>query len=105
MQQSDATKTMMSLVQKVKKSTETLLLELIHMIDTGGQPEFMEVMPSVVHNSNLTLLVLNLLHSLDEYPKLSFHEEGKAFVKPITSKHTNRQLLRQLITTMHPSET
>ena len=95
-----STKTMVSFVQNAKKSTETLLLELIHMIDTGGQPEFMEVMPSVVHNSNLTLLVLNLLHSLDECPKLSFHEEGKAFVKPITSKHTNRQILRQLISTM-----
>ena len=95
-----STKTMVSFVQKSKKSAETLLLELIHMIDTGGQPEFMEVMPSVVHNSNLTLLVLNLLHSLDECPKLSLHEEGKAFVKPITSKHTNRQILRQLISTM-----
>ena len=95
-----STKTMVSFVQKSKKSTETLLLELIHMIDTGGQPEFMEVMPSVIHNSNLTLLVLNLLHSLDECPKLSLHEEGKAFVKPITSKHTNRQILRQLISTM-----
>ena len=95
-----STKTMVGFVQKSKKSTETLLLELIHMIDTGGQPEFMEVMPSVIHNSNLTLLVLNLLHSLDECPKLSLHEEGKAFVKPITSKYTNRQILRQLISTM-----
>ena len=95
-----STKTMVSFVQKSKKSTESLILELIHMIDTGGQPEFMEVMPSVVHNSNLTLLVLNLLHSLDECPKLSLHEEGKALVKPITSKHTNRQILRQLISTM-----
>ena len=95
-----STKTMVSFVQKAKKPTETLILELIHMIDTGGQPEFMEVMPSVVHNSNLTLLVLNLLHSLDECPKLSLHEEEKAFVKPVTSKHTNRQILRQLISTM-----
>ena len=99
-----STKTMVDFVQKAKKSTETLILELIHMIDTGGQPEFMEVMPSVVHNSNLTLLVLNLLHSLDKCPELSFHEEGKAFVKPITSKHTNRQILRQLISTIQAKQ-
>ena len=73
-----STKSMASFVQKSIKSTEAWILELIHMIDTGGQPEFMEVMPSVVHNSNLTLLVLNLLHSLDECPKLSLNEEGKA---------------------------
>ena len=81
-----STKTMVSFVQKSKKSTETLLLELIHMIDTGGQPEFMEVMPSVIHNSNLTLLVLNLLDSLDECPKLSLHEEGKLLPNTLTGR-------------------
>ena len=49
------------------------------MVDTGGQPEFIETMPSLIHNSNLTLLVLNLAQSLDEYPPIAFHEDGTAF--------------------------
>ncbi|CAI8024874.1 Mitogen-activated protein kinase kinase kinase 19 [Geodia barretti] len=39
---------------------ELLLLELVHMIDTGGQPELMEVMPSLIHNANLALVLVNL---------------------------------------------
>ena len=52
------------------------VLELAHMIDTGGQPELMEVMPCLVHNANLAIMVVNLVYGLDDYPKLNFHEKG-----------------------------
>ena len=32
-----------------------LKLEMAHMIDTGGQPELMEVMPYLIHNSDLAI--------------------------------------------------
>ena len=44
---------MVRLVKAAKGSEKPLLLELVHMIDTGGQPEFMEVLPCLVHHSNL----------------------------------------------------
>ena len=60
LQKSYASEIMINLVQTVEGSKKAVLIELLHMIDTGGQPEFMEIMPSLIHNSNLTLLVLNL---------------------------------------------
>ena len=39
--------------------TPICIVEFPHVVDTGGQPEFIETMPSQIHNSNLTLLVLN----------------------------------------------
>ena len=45
-EKSHASKTMIGLVQTVTGSRKSFLVELIHMIDTGGQPEFMEIMPS-----------------------------------------------------------
>ena len=70
------------------------------MIDTGGQPEFMEVMPCLIHNSDLTILVLDLTKSLDAYPTLTFHDDGTAFKKPIISPRTLRQIIQQLARTM-----
>ena len=70
------------------------------MIDTGGQPEFMEVMPCLVHNSNLTLLVLNLAQPLDAYPKVTFHQHGKGYTRPLPSPLTSRQTIWQLARTM-----
>ena len=70
------------------------------MIDTGGQPEFMEVMPCLIHNSDLTILVLDVTKSLDAYPTLTYHDDGTSFKKPIVSKRTIRQIIQQLARTM-----
>lgn len=74
-------------------------LELLHMIDTGGQPECLEVMPSLIHNADLILLVVNLSHCLEEYTEPTFHEQGQRFPK----KHLltcNKQIIEQLAQTM-----
>ena len=90
-----ATQAMIDLVQTVEGSEKTFIVEFLHMVDTGGQPEFIEIMPSLIHNSNLTLLVLNLAQSLDEYPPIDFHEDGRAFQRPLPSILTNRQVIHQ----------
>ena len=99
-EKSHASETMISLVQTVKGSKKVLTVQLLHMIDTGGQPEFMEVMPSLIHNSNLTVLVLNLTQSLDEYPHFTFHEDGTTFTRPLPSAFTNRHVIHQLVRTL-----
>ena len=75
-------------------------LQLLDVIDTGGQPEFMETMPCVIHNSNLTVLVLNVEQSLDSRPKLTFHHNGKGFTRVIPFHLTNRQIISNLARTM-----
>ena len=99
-EETPSSKAMKGLVRKAKSSKEALVLELLHMIDTGGQPEFMEVMPCLIHNSDLTILVLDLTKSLDDYPTLTFHDDGTAFKKPIVSPRTLRQIIQQLARTM-----
>ena len=93
-------KAMTSALQTKMTRKETLILELIHMIDTGGQPEFMEVMPCLIHNSDLTILVLNLEQPLDAYPKVTFHQHGKGYTRKLPSPLTSRQTIRQLARTM-----
>ena len=92
---------MVRLVKKTSGSTSELLLELVHMIDTGGQPEYMEVMPCLIHNANLALLVLNLMYGLNEYPPINFHVKGVAYKKrKLLSQYTSRQIILKLVSTL-----
>ena len=99
-EKSYASQVMISLVEMVRGPKKAVLIELLHMIDTGGKPEFMEIMPSLIHNSNLTVLVLNLDQSLDEYPHFAFYKDGIPFKQSLASIRTNRQVIRQLACTL-----
>ena len=81
---------------------EDMVLELVHMIDTGGQPELMEVMPSLIHNANLALVLVDLQYTLDEYPQVTFHEEGVAHERKFPSRrYTGRDIILKLVSTLH----
>ena len=95
------THSIMTLVKKVPQRIQNLtMLELIHMIDTGGQPEFMESMPSLVHNCHLAVLVLNLVYGLDDYPSIDYHEEGKRYKRALPSQYSTRQIIQKLASTL-----
>ena len=80
---SDTSQSIVRLVKAPKGSKGTEILKLIHMIDTGGQPEFMENMPSLIYHCHLALLILNLMFGLDEYPAIHYHEKDKPYKRPV----------------------
>ena len=81
-------------------SADRLELDLIHVLDTGGQPECMEVMPTLIHNSDLVILVLNLAQGLECCTTPFCAEEGKRYEKSTLLQRQNKQIIRQLIRTM-----
>ena len=99
-EKSSTNKALVRFVKETTDSSKQLMLELVHMIDTGGQPELMEVMPSLVHNANLAVLVLNLMYDLDERPPVDFHMKGRAYKRKMWSQYTGRQLIVKLASTL-----
>ena len=97
-QVSPACQAMVRLVKQTAGSK--FILELLHMIDTGGQPEYMEVMPCLIHNANLALLVVNLMYGLDEQPALNYHVKGVAYERKLLSQYTSRQIILKLVSTL-----
>ncbi|CAI7988520.1 Insulin-like growth factor 2 mRNA-binding protein 3-B [Geodia barretti] len=79
LQESQTCQKMIPLVKSATGVDRSLVLELVHMIDTGGQPELMEVMPSLVHHANLGIVVVSLERGLNEHPEVHYHEKGKMF--------------------------
>ena len=100
-QESPTGQAMINIVKSTTGSTSELLLELVHMIDTGGQPELMEVMPSLIHNANLGVLVLNLVYGLDDHPPINFHMKGVAYERRFSSQYTGREIILKLAATFH----
>ncbi|CAI8050056.1 hypothetical protein GBAR_LOCUS27538 [Geodia barretti] len=89
------------MAKKIRKNPEKCYgkLEIVHMIDTGGQPESLEIMPFLIHNAHLILLVVDLSVSLDECIIPTFHKNDRGFKKKslITC---NRELIQQLAQTL-----
>jgi len=99
-EKSHASNTMTTYLKEVTNPEKTDTIDLLHIIDTGGQPEFMEIMPSLIHNSNFTVLVLNLDQSLDDPPHFALCENGETFKRHHYSIFKNRQVIHQLVGTM-----
>ena len=74
-------------------------LELVHLIDTGGQPESLEVLPSVIHKADFVILVVDLTKGLDERISPTLHKKGFKLEKS-SLPTTNRQMIEQLAQTM-----
>ena len=81
--------------------SKDLMLELVHMIDTGGQPELMEVMPSLIHNADIAIVLINLEYGLDECPKINYREKGVGYECQISSHYTARDIILKLASTLH----
>ena len=97
---SNTSQSIMSLVKIQKDSESPTRLELIHMIDTGGQPEYMENMPGLIHSCHLAILVMNLLYDVDDHPSIHYHEEGKEYKRALRSQYSNRQIIQKLAATL-----
>ena len=78
-----------------------LKLEMAHMIDTGGQPELMEVMPSLIHNADLAIALLNLEYSLSELQQVDYHEKGEGYRRKTPSRLSSRDIILKLTSTLH----
>ena len=74
-------------------------LKIVHLIDTGGQPECLEILPTLVHNSDLILLVVNVTKHLDEYTMPTFHKQGCKYTKERLFT-CNKQIIEQIAQTM-----
>ena len=104
-QKSPSCQEIVPLVQSTASAGPTvpghLKLEMVHMIDTGGQPELMEVMPCLVHNADLAIALLNLEYSLSERQQVDYHEKGEGYNRKTPSRSTGRDIILKLASTLH----
>ena len=74
---------LVQLVEKSQGSKRFLELQWIHFIDSGGQPQFHEVLPAFIRNTTATIFVMKLSERLDEHPVIKYYDKnGQVCGKP-----------------------
>ena len=81
------------------ENVEPLIDEVVAEItDSGGQPQFLEILPRFINGLNVAIVVTNLSERLDECPTSYFYgKDGELVGEGEPSKITNEQMLRQFL--------
>ena len=68
---------------------------IAQLLDCGGQPQFLELLPRFISGMSLGILVIDLSKRLDEHPMSYFYgEDGQPVGEGVKSSMTNEQLIR-----------
>ena len=66
--------------------------------DSGGQPQFLEILPRFIDDLSLGILVTDLSQRLDDYPvNYYFNDQGQSVGEGVKSSLTNEQILRRFM--------
>ena len=65
----------------------------ITLIDTGGQPQFHEVLPMFTRDTSASMFTMKLDDSLDDHPLIEFYNDKGQLVGTCRSPFTNQQIL------------
>ena len=77
----------------------------IYLIDSGGQIEFLEVLPAFLRHTSVCLFVTKLSEELSNRPKIEYFEDGKRVGEPTLCPFTNEQMLMRCVQTIQSQHT
>ena len=89
------------LLSKPVGKTQVTKLDFLYFLDSGGQPQFHELLPSFVPNLSTILFVLKLSEKLSQHPVIEYYEEDKLACS-YQSPHSHEQILKHCIRALQP---
>ena len=91
-------------IANTSQSQQPLSADWIYLIDSGGQLEFLEVLPAFLQHISVCLFVTKLSEMLSERPIIEYCEDGTGVGKPIQCPFTNEQMLMRCVQTINDSQ-
>ena len=79
------------------------ILNIITLLDTGGQPEYIHLLPTVNVNPIVTFVVHDLSRSLEDQVLVEFSEHGKLVFEPYHLKYCNFDTIKFLMSSINDS--
>ena len=96
---------LVQLIGHVSDSDFVREMKLVYFIDSGGQPQFLELLPIFLRGTSVYMVVTNLSQMFDQRPMVEYYDKSGHLVgKPYRAAHTNEEILKQCITTMQSQE-
>ena len=91
----------LSLVQHCNPPSEPILEQKwLYIIDSGGQPEFHDMLSIFMQKTTACIFVCRMHDELDDYPRIHLYKDGSSIGPTHKSRLTNRQLFQQFMRTM-----
>ena len=76
-----------------RRAKKAFKRDRITLIDTGGQPQFHEVLPMFMGETSASMFTIKLDDSLDDHPLIEFYNDSGHLVGSYRSPFTNQQIL------------
>ena len=92
---------MIKLMENSSGSRKLHDFQWVYFIDTGGQPQFCDLLPTFIKGTHMILFVLKLPERLDECPTIEYYSNvGNPCSHPCKSGLRNDQIFQHCIRTM-----
>ena len=89
-------------VQRVLEVLDVKDMTLFHVIDTGGQPEFFEILPLLLHGPCFSLIFMNLAHSLKDPFQVTYRDTATThYPVEYDSTYTQLDMIHMLLGAVH----
>ena len=79
------------------------VLNIITLLDTGGQPEYIHLLPTVNIHPMVNFVVHDLSKSLEDQVLVEFSENGKHVFEPYHLKYSNLDMIKFLMSSINDS--
>ena len=89
-------------IQEFLKNTD--ILSFLHFIDIGGQPEFHEILPLLLHGMALNLIFFNVTHDLDSPYTVVYRADGSSSIQ-YESEYTIREIIQRALCSISSLQT
>ena len=83
-----------------RETLQNLGGDWIYLIDSGGQVEFLEVLPAFLQHISVCLFVTKLSEMLSERPKIEYFKDGQPVGEPTLCPFTNERMLMHCVQTI-----
>ena len=79
------------------------VLNIISLLDTGGQPEYIHLLPTVNIHPMVNFVVHDLSKSLDDQVLVEYSEHGRLIFEPYHLKYSNFDMIKFLMSNINDS--
>ena len=75
-------------------------VDVVYITDSGGQPQFHEVLPVFLGDASVCIFVTKLSECFDAQPLVEYYHNDRPICKPQLAAQTNQQILEHCVRTM-----
>ena len=89
---------LLELMEQAPNSEPVGTFRWVYFVDSGGQPQFHEILPVFLKGASICIFVHKLSERLDEHPVIEyFDDSGELVGESCPSAHTNMQVFQHCI--------